>query len=255
MDDETDTEPEDNQQGNDKTPVTSSKSPKISQPTNSVLSTFGHVLQFCYLCIKGKVPPLLYTIATDDETITWFHCLELSFINHIPSTIHSYTETSTADEDESLGSSHSSKQYRDKDVHLVHTLLKISETLDQNNLRATAASEKKEPGFKKLEPHRQQFILNASSTHPFESAAESPTPFYIEFLSQKQQFKAKELLCHHLTKNKILFQPSAAFAAHIYSVDWVWSNPNKPSGISVYSMSDIYLTSSLYSLPVLRPLI
>ncbi len=120
-----------------------------------------------------------------------------------------------------MDSSRSIRQHSDKDIHIVHTLLKISETLDQNNLRATAETEKKEPGFKKLEPHRQQFILNASSTHPFESAATSPTSFYTEFLSQKQQFKAKELLCHHLAKNKILFQPSAAFAAQIYSVAWV----------------------------------
>jgi hypothetical protein len=47
----------------------------------------------------------------------------------------------------------------------------------------------------------------------------------MEFLAQKQQFKAKELLCHHLAKNKILFQPSAAFASHLYLVDWVWPDP------------------------------
>lgn len=191
------------------------------------LSIFEHVIQFCYLCIKGKIPPLLYTIAADEETITWFNRLELSYINHIPTFIHSScAETSATDEDMSLDSHCSNRHSVDKDTHIVHTLLKISETLDQNNLRTTAETEKKEPGFKKLEPHRQQFILNASSTHPFESAANSPTPFYTEFLSQRQQFKAKELLCHHLTKNKILFQPSAAFVAHIYSVDWVWSNPN-----------------------------
>jgi len=121
---------------------------------------------------------------------------------------------------------------------IVNTLLKISEAMDQNSLRAVEEKEKKDPGFKKLEPHRQQLILNASATHPFDSAAPSPTPFYLEFLAQKQQFKAKELLCHHLAKNKILFQPSAAFVPHLYTVDWVWPNPNKPSGISIFFCPD-----------------
>ncbi len=228
-DEDTDTDPEDEETDQDKTPIISSKSPKQQCPPTSMLSLFGHVIQFCYLCIKGRITPLLYTIATDDETCTWFHRIELSSIIHIPTTIHSsYAETSTCDEDESFDSHRSMRSSRDKDTHIVHTLLKISETLDQNSLRATAETEKKEPGFKKLEPHRQQFILNASSAHPFESEAATPTPFYVEFLSQKQQFKAKELLCHHLAKNKILFQPTAAFASHIYNVDWVWTNPNKP---------------------------
>ncbi len=55
--------------------------------------------------------------------------------------------------------------------------------MDQNSLRAGEEKENKDPGFKKLEPHRQQLIMNASATHPFDSAAPSPTPFYLEFLA------------------------------------------------------------------------
>ncbi len=236
---ETEIEEDDGSQDIEKTPVISSKTNNRnpSDNTSSFLSSFDHVLQFCYLCKKGKIPPLLFTVATDNETIRWFDQIEHASISTIPSTIHStHGDTSTYDDDDTAESYRSLRE--SKDTHIVHTLLKISETLDQNSLRATAETEKKEPGFKKLEPHRQQLILNASATHPFDRAASTPTPFYLEFLSQKQQFKAKELLCHHLAKNKVLFQPSAAFAAHLYSVEWVWSNPNKPSGISIFFCPD-----------------
>jgi len=229
----------------EKTPLTSSKTTKEkSGNSSSILSTFEHVLQFCYLCIKEKIPPVNYTISNDEEITTWHERLEQSHILKYPPPPTSVlgpsghlTESSFHDDDDTTTSTRSLRE-SEKDTHIVNTLLKISEVMDQNTLRAAEEKEKKDPGFKKLEPHRQQLILNASSTHPFESQATTPTPFYMEFLAQKQQFKAKELLCHHLAKNKILFQPSAAFASHLYLVDWVWPNPNKPSGISIFFCPD-----------------
>jgi hypothetical protein len=67
----TDMETEDDEDVNasEKKPVTSSKtaSTKLKESSMSFLSSFSHVLQFCYLCTKGKIPPLLFTVATDNK--------------------------------------------------------------------------------------------------------------------------------------------------------------------------------------------
>lgn len=157
---DTDTEADDDDQSNDKekTPVTSSKAPakkKTEETQTSFLSPFYHVLQFCYLGTTEKISPLLFTVSTDNETLCWFEQLEQTYISMIPSTIHnSHADTSTYDNEETTDSHQTLCE--SKDTRIVHTLLKISETLDQNSLQATAETEKKEPGFKKLEPHCRQ---------------------------------------------------------------------------------------------------
>jgi hypothetical protein len=87
----TDTETEDDEDVNasEKNPVTSSKtaSTKQKESSTSFSSSFSHVLQFCYLCTKGKIPPLLFTVATDNETTVWFEKIEHASITTIPSTI------------------------------------------------------------------------------------------------------------------------------------------------------------------------
>jgi hypothetical protein len=204
----------------DKTPVTSSKSTKDPKPTvpPTTLSLFEHILQFCYLCIKEKIPPLHFTIALDTETKTWFNNIENSIITTFPTSIqNSFCKTSTMDDDETTDSMRS--MCKAKDTHIEHTLLKISETLDQNNLRANAETEKKDPGFKKLEPHRQLLILNALATYPFDQAADSPTAFYIEFLAQKQQFKANNFYATTWLKTKFY----SNHQQHLRRIYTVWT--------------------------------
>ena len=45
---------------------------------------------------------------------------------------------------------------------MIHTLLKISDNLDQNTLRLSKENEEKAKGFSKLENHKKQLILNAT---------------------------------------------------------------------------------------------
>ncbi len=124
----TDTEADDDDQSNDKekTPVTSSKAPAkktIEETQTNFLSSFYHVLQFCYLCTTGKISPLLFTISTDNKTLCWFEQLEQTYISMIPSTIHnSHTDTSTYDNEETTDSLQTLRE--SKDTHIVHTLLK-----------------------------------------------------------------------------------------------------------------------------------
>jgi hypothetical protein len=45
-----------------------------------------------------------------------------------------------------------------KDKHMIHTLLKINENLDQNTLCLTKESEEKSKGFAKLETHKNCYF-------------------------------------------------------------------------------------------------
>ncbi len=50
--------------------------------------------------------------------------------------------------------------------------------MDRQSLKLQKDSEDKEPGFAKLETHRQHLILNASATPPYDTPALTPTEFY-----------------------------------------------------------------------------
>jgi hypothetical protein len=52
-----------------------------NQATESIpsfLGTFIHVIQFCHLCVKGKIPPVHYSIATTPDIDQWFTSLQLT---------------------------------------------------------------------------------------------------------------------------------------------------------------------------------
>jgi len=98
----------------EKTPLTSSKTTKEkSRNPSSILSTFEHVLQFCYLCTKEKIPPVNYTISNDEEITTWHERLEQSHILKYPppTTVHGpfghLTESSFHDDDDTTTSTRS----------------------------------------------------------------------------------------------------------------------------------------------------
>jgi hypothetical protein len=48
---------------------------EVSSPAASsspkFLSEFIHVIQFCHLCMKGKIPPVIYTLANSKEIQDW----------------------------------------------------------------------------------------------------------------------------------------------------------------------------------------
>jgi hypothetical protein len=110
-------------------------------------------------------------------------------------------------------------------------MLKINDNLDEHSLKILKDSDKKEPGFAKLQEHRQLMILNASATPPLDSPANSPTEFYANFLQRKSQFKAKELITHRLMLEKISFYPGASFVTCLWNADFFWILPDSPSGL------------------------
>jgi hypothetical protein len=84
----------------------------------------------------------------------------------------------------------------------------------------------KELGFSRMEQHKRNLILHASSEPPFDDPALNPTEFLFQFLSKKSQFKAKEMSSHRLSL--------AQMVSCIWNGDFLWLTPDCPSGISIF---------------------
>jgi hypothetical protein len=56
----------------------SSPSRQLTADSSKFMEMFVHVIQFCYLCSKGKIPPVNYSISSTPEMEKWFKS-----INHI----------------------------------------------------------------------------------------------------------------------------------------------------------------------------
>ncbi len=167
-DDEDIDSPSEGNQEDENTPVTkiSGRIPRKQKSSGKKLvsidflqdiADFELVFQFCYLCSKGKIKNLNYSIQPSPEIIEWKLEIENKFLNikRSQNTLANSTSTSRRSDsiDEEEITVDSTISLRDK--HMIHTLLKISENLDQNTLRLTKESEEKSKGFSKLEHHKK----------------------------------------------------------------------------------------------------
>jgi len=188
-----------------------------------------HVVQFCHLCALQKIPPVLYSFSPDVEINEWFNSLPVTRvrdqgINKRP--ISFKEDEKDADSEVSSPENKISK----KDHYLINTMIKLHDSMD----KSSKMKEEKEPGFKRLESHRKQLILNASAVPPFSSAAKAPTEFYQAFLSKKSQFKAKDMLLHRFHLDKVAFNPNSSFITNLWNCEFFWIIPDSPSGISIF---------------------
>jgi len=161
--------------------------------------------------------------------------------NTLPNSTSTLRRSNSIDEDEiTLDSTLSLK-----DKHMIHTLLKISENLDQNTLRLTKESEEKSKGFSKLEHHKKLLLLNATESTDSETSPSVPTEFCQSFLKKTTVFRAKETLQQAIKTNKeIVFHPSTAFTTKLYTVDLLWLSPDSPSGISLFFCAESFSTDA-----------
>jgi len=94
---------------------------------------FDILFQFCYLCIKEKIKSISYSIQETQDTIDWQQELEKKFLcpkrpqNNLYQQPSNSRRSNSIDEDDLTVDSTLSL----KDRHMIHTLLKISENLDQ----------------------------------------------------------------------------------------------------------------------------
>jgi hypothetical protein len=184
----------------------------------------------------GKIEPIVYTILSSSDITTWHDSLEiLHLLRDTTSTmsrmISDSVRSTSVDEDDLTVESNISL----KDHHMIHTLLKISENLDQNTLRIAKESEDKAKGFNKLERHKRLLILNDTENDSSEDSPFEPTEFCKAFLFKSIVYRAKEALHQGLKANReIVFIPSTAFAVRLYTVDLLWQSPDQPTGISLF---------------------
>jgi hypothetical protein len=210
-----------------------------SEPT-SVLSPDDvvYAIQFCHLCATGKIPPVLYSLAPDPTISAWFKSISEG-IRKTPDSNKRPTPTSPESESESEVSSPELKISK-KDHYLINTMIKLHDTMDKSSKN----KEDKEPGFKRLESHRKNLILNASAIPPFTKAASSPTEFYTAFLAKKSQFKAKDMLLHRFHADKIAFNPNSTVVTNLWNSEFFWILPDSPSGISIFYCPESKSSSS-----------
>jgi hypothetical protein len=212
--------------------------PKESTPAtfctpSEFLLEFSPVIQFCHLCAKGKILPVLYTLASSKEIQDWFTSISPSIQPIVINDSRHSLDITVGNDEDSKVSSPERKMSR-KDHYFINTMLKLHDTMDKNTLRQSLEKEEKEPGFNRLESYRKNLILNASATPPFDIQASKPTEFYNSFLSKKSQFKAKEMILHCFQLDKVAFNPSTTFISNLWSSDFFWILPDSPSGVSIF---------------------
>jgi hypothetical protein len=228
-----DTESEDKSASEDEGNKSNPTSPTRVTKKPEFLKDFFHVIQFCHLCIKGKIPPILYSLASTPESRNWLSTLKLSLLPVPRNNSKRAASTDQTSSDEEEVSSPEQILSR-KDHYLIHTMMKLQDTMDSNNLRLLSKKEEKVPGFRRLATHRKNLILNASSLPPFDTKADKPTEFYKTFLNKKSQFKAKDMMLHRFHLDKIVFNPSTSFVTNLWNGDFFWILPDSPSGISIF---------------------
>jgi hypothetical protein len=163
----------------------------FDHPGRILLDDLLYAIQFCHLCAIGKIPPVLYSLSSDGEINSWLKStLASKHGKNSSSTKRQNPSTPDSDSDSQVSSPETKIS---KKVHyFINTMKKLHNTMD----KSSKSKEDKEPGFKRLEAHRKNLILNASATPPFTTTAENPTHFYQAFLAKKCQFKAKDMLLH-----------------------------------------------------------
>jgi hypothetical protein len=120
------------------------------------MTDFIHVIQFCHLCAKGKIPPALYTLNTSSDIQSWLSSVSAPFKIDKKTTIAKQA-SSIDDDDLSFGDEISSPDQKisKKDHYFISTMLKLHNMMDRNNLKQSKEKDEHEPGFNRLELHQK----------------------------------------------------------------------------------------------------
>ncbi len=91
-----------------------------------------HILQFCYLCVKGKITPILYSLSSNSDIENWFKSLPVPNISQINFIIShfSYSIINNSDPNESI--SRPEWKICQKDNYLINNMKKLHDMVGQN---------------------------------------------------------------------------------------------------------------------------
>jgi len=158
-----------------------------SPAPNSFLKDFVHILKFCHLAYKKKIPPLCYSVDTTPEIESWFQAV--SFMNLKVSSIRAKQQQQRDEDSSDSNDDISSPEHKisKKDRVFLSMMLKINNTMD----KTYKDKYNKGPGFIRLEEHHKNLILNALTVPPYDTKASQPTEFYSTFFGKKESVQSK----------------------------------------------------------------
>jgi hypothetical protein len=111
------------------------RNPKDHQKTHPrFLDNFIHVVQFCHLCAKGKIPAIHYKLASSPEIMKWFAYTMASCGIDINNKTKRPIKLEDNDSDSDVNSCQGHKVSQ-TDQHLLKTILKINDNIDKQSLR------------------------------------------------------------------------------------------------------------------------
>jgi hypothetical protein len=211
---------------------------------NNFLSEFYHVLQYCFLCYKGKITPVHYTLDKSTETSNWFNNLRIITFpsNRTSSKRQNNIDLLNPNSDDET--ENPINKISRKDQHFIDTMLKSNESIDKNIIKSNQEKAEKEPGFTCLEYYKKNMILNASAIPLFDEQASTPTEFLIQFMGKKNHFKAKEMLFHRLSIDNAPFHPNTQMVSCLWNGDFMWLTPDCPSGVSIFFCPELSTINS-----------
>lgn len=109
---------------------------KVEPIDESWITNFDHIFHFFYLCSKEKIKNVVYSISNSPDILDWQSSIECL---HLGTTHAQAKHSEDLDHDDvTIDSSLSLK-----DHHMIHTLLKISNNLDQKPLHLIKENEDK----------------------------------------------------------------------------------------------------------------
>ena len=178
-----------------------------------------HILQFCWLAARGKIPPLVYSVSQDSAVLRWSRDKHELNLQSASSHLSLNAEMSTRD---------------DQLMLTFESMREFFEDNKKDQREDRAYKETKKPGFKRLGAQIKQLILFASATKPYNEPSTKPTDFAALFLEEANIGKAATTLQQELNGRNINFVVSQSLVTALFLGHFTWSCPDFPSNLSIF---------------------
>ncbi len=108
------------------------------------LLEFIYVIQFRHLCLKAKIPLVLYTFPSSPEIQTLFALITPDAVPFPKHALSRRMVSSNCSDSESDEVSSPERKISKKDYYLINTMMKLHESMDRSSLKQTLKREEKE---------------------------------------------------------------------------------------------------------------
>jgi hypothetical protein len=181
-----------------------SDSSKKKEVNSWWMTEYYHVIQLCYLFRVGNIEPIIYTRPNSSNIMKWQTSKENRYVSRTPlplSILSNFLLTSGHSESIDKNDIMVESSMSLMDRHMIHTLSKISENLDQNTLHLTKDSEEKAKRLGKVRMLQEILVHNATENDSQHNSPSEPTDFCRAFLLIITVYRSKEALQQGLKTN------------------------------------------------------